>query len=580
MFKKIEVYNFRKHERFTVSCKDKNIIVGPNNAGKSSILDALRLFSDVQRFASRRSPVRKSYEGKGVCAFYELTNGNFSVTLENICRNYSDEYAVIIVTNDIGNKLYINVNPQKSPEVYVETDMQIQKNRGFFSKCFPEAVVVVPTLSQFEDTEKPNSPEYVRSVEYTRLAARNFRNIWRNKTNAEFEKFRELVRENWNGIDISSPELSGDFPPFLQMYFTEAGIEREVYWSGFGFQAWLQIMTHFLRGGDNDVLVLDEPDVYLHADLQRRLFHIAKKRFSQIFVATHSAEIMNEANAADVILVKPGNVSGTRITSDAGYRSAHALLGSSENADFARLARAKRIVAFEGNDRSIFKRFEQRIIKSGVLSDPDTLSIKIGGYEHWHRLDNLTWMFRELFGMEAKIISLFDRDYRCDSEIVEFESKLESSGVVCRVLRRKEIENYLIDEGPLCVAIQKASRRRDILLKDDYIASIINDIANSHKEDSLINCQSSSQKYHALRKDSRDGSTILKLAKSEFDNDWASYGYKKRIGGKQFIIDLNSFLQKNFGFNVTNAAIADEFNEADIDPEMKDIVYLINSTLS
>jgi hypothetical protein len=461
-----------------------------------------------------------------VCARYDATNSIFSVTLENICRNYSDDHAKVVVTNEAGNKLHIEVNPQRQPEIYIETDAKILKNRGFFTKCFPETVVVVPTLSQFEESEKANDPAYVRSVEYTRLAARNFRNIWRNKPDDDFEEFRSLVRSHWAGVDVRLPELNGSYPPSLQMYFEENGIDREIYWSGFGFQAWLQMMTHFLRGGENDVLVLDEPDVYLHADLQRRLFHIAKKRFSQIFVATHSAEIMNEASASDVILIKPGLVTGARITSEAGYRSAHSLLGSSENADFARLARAKRIIAFEGNDRTIFKRFEQKLVKGGVLSDPDTLSIKIGGYEHWHRVDNLAWMFKELFSLDAKIVAIFDRDYRCTQEICEFEKKLTDSGVTCRVLKRKEIENYLVEPDILERTMVKTAKRRGVDFDGSLAAKMIEEIAVTHREDTLINVQSYATKYYSLRKDHRDTSTILKAAKAEFDADWVEPGFK------------------------------------------------------
>ena len=63
---------------------------------------------------------------------------------------------------------------------------------------------------------------------------------------------------------------------------------REIHWSGFGFQVWLQILLQLARGNGDSVLVLDEPDIYLHADLQRRLLRLVGERFPQYFIATCS----------------------------------------------------------------------------------------------------------------------------------------------------------------------------------------------------------------------------------------------------------------------------------------------------
>jgi predicted ATPase len=62
----------------------------------------------------------------------------------------------------------------------------------------------------------------------------------------------------------------------LDVYFKEASAhsERELFWAGDGMQIWLQILFHAYRQRRVDTLVLDEPDVFLHPDLQRRLIHI------------------------------------------------------------------------------------------------------------------------------------------------------------------------------------------------------------------------------------------------------------------------------------------------------------------
>ena len=205
----------------------------------------------------------KSQEGKGACATYELLNKNFSIPVDKIHTNDTNEDTRISIFHENGSTLHIILNLEKQPRVFIENDRVAKKTKAFFRECFPEMVVVVPTLSQFEEFEKSNDPKYVEGVEHTRLAARNFRNIWRLKSNKEFLEFSELVEDNWKGVTINSPYLSFGIPTTIEMKYEEDGHAREIALSGFGFQAWLQIMTHFLRGTGNDILVLDEPDVYL-----------------------------------------------------------------------------------------------------------------------------------------------------------------------------------------------------------------------------------------------------------------------------------------------------------------------------
>ncbi|TKB07237.1 MAG: DUF2813 domain-containing protein [Mesorhizobium sp.] len=576
MLRRIEFENFRKHSKFRVTCKERNIFVGPNNAGKSSVLDALRLFADVARYAEYRLPVLKTQNPYGVCATYEMSNKNFCLPIANVPTNDSEDDVKISISHDNGSTLHLILNVDRQPIVFIQSDKMAKSTKAYFRDCFPESVIVVPTLGQFEETEKPNDPDYVRSVEHTRLAARNFRNIWRQKSHSEFQEFSALVEGNWKDIEVRKPKVIVGVPSTLEMIYLENEYPREIYLSGFGFQAWMQIMTHFLRGSGGDILVLDEPDVYLHADLQRRLYGIAKKRFSQIFLATHSAEIMNEANSGDVVLVRSEFQTGRRITTEEGYRSAHALLGSSENADFARLSRAKRIIAFEGNDRSIYRRFEQMLIPDGVFSDPDTMLLKIGGYEQWPRVGNLPWAFQELFGIQPKIAAIFDRDYRCLEEIEGHEQKLRRSGVFCHVLRRKEIENYVIARDAIYKATQKAAKKKEKTIEDAWIDDTLSSISSEMREDCLINVQSSTSKYYQLKRDGRDTQTILKLAKNEFDKDWATRGYSSRISGKEFFSAYNRALDEACGISISLFQVLDEFHASEFDAEFCDMLTEVN----
>jgi predicted ATP-dependent endonuclease of OLD family len=89
----------------------------------------------------------------------------------------------------------------------------------------------------------------------------------------------------------------------MEMMFFEDRIPREIFWAGFGLQVWMQMILQFMRGSNDSVLVLDEPDIYLHPELQVRMIELASRKFGQIFVATHSPAIIDLAGAEDVLTI-------------------------------------------------------------------------------------------------------------------------------------------------------------------------------------------------------------------------------------------------------------------------------------
>src|SRR5690348_16137477 len=58
--------NFRKFSNFALSLRKGNILVVPNNAGKSSILDALRILDACLRHVRTRNPSMLDMRGEGV----------------------------------------------------------------------------------------------------------------------------------------------------------------------------------------------------------------------------------------------------------------------------------------------------------------------------------------------------------------------------------------------------------------------------------------------------------------------------------------------------------------------------------
>jgi predicted ATPase len=90
---------------------------------------------------------------------------------------------------------------------------------------------------------------------------------------------------------------------------------------------------------DCGTIILDEPEVYLHPDLQRRLVHLLESTGRQVIVATHSAEMIAESAGRLTAIVDRTRRRANRQRSDADYEMLSSTLGTAFN---LRLAKALR----------------------------------------------------------------------------------------------------------------------------------------------------------------------------------------------------------------------------------------------
>src|SRR4051794_20047567 len=114
MLTAIEIRNFRKFERYAVDFASRNLLVGPNNAGKSTVIEALRLVSIVvNRFGALNfdfAPewLERHESSRGVVPSlrgldFELGNETF--------HQYAGPPAVISARFDNGNSATVYVGP-------------------------------------------------------------------------------------------------------------------------------------------------------------------------------------------------------------------------------------------------------------------------------------------------------------------------------------------------------------------------------------------------------------------------------------------------------------------------------------
>src|SRR5271155_5728476 len=101
---RVYLRNFKQFQDFGVSLRAVNILVGPNNSGKSTVLDAFRVLNSCLRYARTRNPILLTLEDSSVVAGYELPHSRLPIPIANISRDYSAEPAFAEFTGENGAK--------------------------------------------------------------------------------------------------------------------------------------------------------------------------------------------------------------------------------------------------------------------------------------------------------------------------------------------------------------------------------------------------------------------------------------------------------------------------------------------
>jgi energy-coupling factor transporter ATP-binding protein EcfA2 len=564
----IDFSNFKALASYSLRVGEVNILVGPNNSGKSTIIGALRTLDAAVRFARARPPVRLQM-GNAVVIGYRIPNESVPISLENVQTDYNGVESKIEFCLSNGNKLAL-IFPGDGGCVLVPIMEGGVVNRvSIFKREFPIFLVIVPVLGPVEHNEQRRERGTVAAGLSTHRASRHFRSFWHYNPEG-FENFASLVSRTWPGMSISAPEpdyASG----VLSMFCVEGRMTREIYWVGFGFQIWCQLLTHLSRAKPHSLVVVDEPEVYLHPDIQRQLLGIVRDIGSDVILATHSSEIISEADPSEIVMVDKRRRTGERLKNIAGVQRALDSVGSSQNITLTALAKSRRVLFVEGlDDFRLLRRFARKLGMQELSSGIGITPLKSGGFGSWQRITVLASGIADALGAQLLIGAVYDRDYFCDEQITDVLRSLESSLQVSFVLERKEIENYLLVPAALDRAVARTvNERRD---RADVVAAVqadckalLTEITNPMKEDILSQLMARRVEY--LNHSGVDKSRLYKDILGNFEQRWSALETRMvLVPGKDVLGQLRVRVHDTTGITLTDARITESMNRDEIPP--------------
>ena len=243
------------------------------------------------------------------------------------------------------------------------------------------------------------------------------------------------VVKRWFSVDLTPPQYDSAKDVHIAVEYKQSGKTYDLISGGSGFHQTMTLLA-FLYGYQPTTILLDEPDAHLHVNLQRELLDYFKKKSAeknvQFLIATHAEEFAKGVDAQQIVSLlrqKP-----TRIESTPAILRA---MADVSNEEIARLVGAPYITYVEGqSDERILRAWAEQC---GALPVMDKVCFKVmGGGSKLEMQRQGDAHFNALIQVVpgVKRLMLFDRDdaafHPADDNPVLVEWK------------RRNVENYLL----------------------------------------------------------------------------------------------------------------------------------------
>ena len=578
---KIRFANYKTFRSYLVSLGGFNILVGPNNAGKSTVIGALRILSEgIKRAHSRKAEYLDTAVHRGFG--YRIDLEDLPISTENIFTDYDEtEPARIDFEIAPGGKMSLIFPEPDTCILVADTGGRVPQTPTEFKREFDFSLSFVPVLGPVEHNEQMFQFDAARRALQNHRASRNFRNIWYHYPD-NFEGFQALIEQTWPGVSIRKPELTHDSGvPRLHMFYEERRVTREMYWSGFGFQAWCQMLTFVAKSNPMSLLIIDEPDIYLHSDLQRQLIQVLRDRGGDVLIATHSTEMLSEAESGEIIVIDRTVKSSRKISKPLDLANVFTSLGSVLNPILTQLSKTRRVLFVEGGDFSVIGAFARKLGLNSLANQSGFAVVPAYGFNPARVKDFSDGMERSL-GSSVQRAVVFDRDYRLDDEVQRICSELNKDSQLAWVHGCKEIENFLLIPEAIarCVQIKLGDREKRGAKAKKFsgsIKDILDSISGEMKAD--IFGQFSAKVADQIRRVSPgiDPATINSTAHRLFEDRWNDDTSRlKFLPGKKVLARLNEVLQADYLVTVSPRGIVAAMQMQEIPQEMKDLVQALN----
>ncbi|MCE2823338.1 MAG: AAA family ATPase [Saprospiraceae bacterium] len=289
MITKIRIRNFRQIKDQTIDLGQAVVIIGPNNGGKSSLLQAISLFAVATRAWGTERINKKSKASKrtGVAI-------NLEEVLNIPVSDFKELWTDLIVregsASEEGKPIVKNVRIEIIAEGY--TDKQPWKTGFEFD--YGRDSLIYARLTRDEEGNLYEFPEVLLNEKIGFLPS-----VAGLKPTEDKLEVGSILRY------IGSGNTSDVLRNICYLLYAR---DEKTSWKQFTaeIEGLFNLLFAYLLAFPNTVNMLDEPDAHLEVIRQSNIYDkisdLAKKNNSQLIVASHSESVMSRAFGKDLVI--------------------------------------------------------------------------------------------------------------------------------------------------------------------------------------------------------------------------------------------------------------------------------------
>ena len=336
MLTRIKIRNFKRFDDVDVELGKAVVLIGPNNSGKTTALQAIALWDiGVRRWneSAGGNPLPEKRPGVTVnrrdLVSIPVPVANLlwrNLHVRNVRQSKEDGKPRQKTENVRLDIIVDGVNHDKAWSCGLEYDYAneesfycrpLRVDNGPDRMSVPDEVgnarvAFLPPMSGLADREFVKELGEIGVLIGQGQTAQVLRNlchqIYKNKDSGHWDDLVKHIRTLF-GVKLLDPQYIAERSEITMAYKDEAGNKLDLSSSGRGLQQTLLLLAH-LYANPGAALLLDEPDARLEILRQRQtynlLIQVAEQHGSQIIAASHSEVVLNEAADRDVVIAFVG----------------------------------------------------------------------------------------------------------------------------------------------------------------------------------------------------------------------------------------------------------------------------------